>query len=55
MWYSRSRVVYPKKEKNYWIYHDACIGVQAGTMYDLDEHYQCAKCNTLYIEDDEED
>lgn len=57
-YFPRGRVVYNKKEKCYYIYHDKCIEdlneilkQYKNENYKIleDFHYQCHKCNKNYV------
>ena len=57
-YYPRGRVIYRKEDDTYLIYYDKCIGEGIKVIISLykgkkivlslDEHYQCANCNTEY-------
>lgn len=60
-YFPRGRVVYFKKSNNFRLYADRCISkismANIAAAFKLpayrlarDEHYQCAKCNTEYLD-----
>ena len=58
-YFPRGRIIYNRIENVYLLYHDPCVASEAEYLHgrylqgiciiELDEHYQCHKCNKHYV------